>query len=39
MFDRAAFYPVYQTVDHDLTEAVDLWAPAEDLAHGYADAH
>jgi carboxyl-terminal processing protease len=37
LFDRSAFYPVYQRVDVDLGHAIGLWAPAEDLAIHYAE--
>jgi carboxyl-terminal processing protease len=36
IFDRSAFYPVYQAADKDLKEALQLWVHAQELASQYA---
>ena len=32
LFGARAWYPVVRTIDHELQEALDLWAPAQELA-------
>ena len=38
LYDRSAWYRVYQDVDHMLEESQELWQLAEDFAMQYADA-